>query len=519
MNPLHFGSSSRRLFGMYHPASAGRSPRAAVLCNAWGREYMLAYRSIRQLGNMLAASTGGITSGVNLGPSAINRAYGARTSVSVLVNAGAVLATTMFLLPVLAYMPRAVLSAVIMVVAIQHVDPSTVQLVRRLASRRVVRRASLLLDLVVIALVATLSIVLNIVLAVFVGLGIAIVLFTVRMSGSVIRRRYRADTVPSRRQRSERECAILAERRRCIHVLELEGAVFFGSVGRLADAVERTMDDGAQFVILDLGRVTDVDVTGARFLSQIHADLATRGGHLLLTSPNEHSHPGRVLGDLGLKMAETGNRPFPDSDRAIEWAEDEVIAATSAGDTVPDNLALEDFDVVRGLSATDLATLRPMLAARQYTTGDVVIAEGANESELILVTRGRASVYLREQDGRATRLASFSSGTVFGELALFDSAPRSATVLADDELACLVLTETAFHQLKASHPAIAITLVGNLAREMSGRLRRATLDHLRLAVLPRAPRTPADGRGPRRPRAYRLDTARRHAPAALAVRE
>ncbi len=55
MNPLHFGTSSRRLFGMYHPASTGRAPRAAVLCNAWGREYMLAYRSIRQLGNMLAA--------------------------------------------------------------------------------------------------------------------------------------------------------------------------------------------------------------------------------------------------------------------------------------------------------------------------------------------------------------------------------------------------------------------------------------------------------------------------------
>ena len=43
------------------------------------------------------------------------------------------------------------------------------------------------------------------------------------------------------------------------------------------------------------------------------------------------------------------------------------------------------------------------------TTGDVVIAEGARESELLLITRGSASVHLREQDGRATRLGSFSS--------------------------------------------------------------------------------------------------------------
>ena len=426
------------------------------------------------LGNMVAAGSGGITSGVNLGPSSINRAYGAQTRMSVLVNAGAVLATTMLLLPVLAYVPRAVLSAVIMVVAIQHVDPSTIQLVRRLASRHVANRAGLTLDLAVIALVATLSIVLNIVLAVFVGLGIAIVLFIVRMSGSVIRRTYRADTVPSRRQRSERQGAALAEQGRCIYVLELEGAIFFGTVGRLADAIERAVAAGARFVVLDLGRVTDVDITAGRFLSQMRADLATRGGHLLLTSVNEHSHRGRLLRDLGVTKPGTGDRPFPDSDRAIEWAEDQILAAASVGDAVRDACAVEDLEVFRGLSETELATLRPMLEARRYTTGDVLIAEGARESALFLITQGSASVHLREQDGRTTRLASYSSGAVLGELALLDRAPRSATVLADDELACFVLTEAAFRQLTASHPAVAMNLVSNLARGVSGRLRRAT---------------------------------------------
>src|SRR4029453_7791725 len=122
----------------------------------------------------------GITSGVNLGPTLTNRGHGARTSLSVLVNAGAVLATTTLFLPVLAYLPRAVLSAVIMVIAIQHVDPSTIHLVKRLASGRVANRATLALDLLVIVLVATLSIVLNIVHAVFVGIGIAVALFLFR---------------------------------------------------------------------------------------------------------------------------------------------------------------------------------------------------------------------------------------------------------------------------------------------------------------------------------------------------
>ena len=66
-----------------------------------------------------------------------------------------------------------------------------------------------------------------------------------------------------------------------------------------------------------------------------------------------------MLTDLGVKIAGTGDRPFPDSDRAIEWAEDQVVDAPSAGDAVPDTLAFEDFEVVRGLSATELARLRP----------------------------------------------------------------------------------------------------------------------------------------------------------------
>jgi len=97
------------------------------------------------------------------------------------------------------------------------------------------------------------------VLAVFVGIGIAIVVFILRMSRSLIRRTYRGDTVPSRRARNARQRAILAQHGRRIHVLELEGAIFFGTVERLADAIERAVADGARFLILDLGRVTDVD--------------------------------------------------------------------------------------------------------------------------------------------------------------------------------------------------------------------------------------------------------------------
>ena len=67
------------------------------------------------------------------------------------------------------------------------------------------------------------------------------------------------------------------------------------------------------------------------------------------------------------------------------------------------------------------------------------------------------------------------SDLVFGEVALLDRQPRSATVMADEDVVCYVLSEEAFHGLGREHPAIAITLLTNLERELSRRIRRANL--------------------------------------------
>ena len=75
------------------------------------------------LGNVLSACFGGITSGINIGASLTNRAFGAKTPLSVVVNAILLLLFGSVLFPVVSYMPRVVLSAAIMVIAIQHVDP------------------------------------------------------------------------------------------------------------------------------------------------------------------------------------------------------------------------------------------------------------------------------------------------------------------------------------------------------------------------------------------------------------
>jgi sulfate permease, SulP family len=100
----------------------------------------------------------------------------------------------------------------------------------------------------------------------------------------------------------------------------------------------------------------------------------------------------------------------------------------------------------------------------------------------VMITKGTASAYLQLPTGGRIRLATFGPGTIFGELALLDEGPRSATVMADDYLICYSLSKDDFAALAKEAPAIAIKLLASLGRELSGRLRVAnrTIQELEL---------------------------------------
>ncbi len=181
------------------------------------------------VGNVAAACAGGITGGINIGASVTNRTFGARTPLSVLINAAALLIAGAVLFCWLGQMPRVVLSAVIMVVAVQHFDLWSLRLVGGLRKGSLSSRYNVALDIAVVIVVAVLSIVVNIVLAVFIGVAIAIALFVLRMSRSVIRRTYRCSTIHSRTSRTEQERAFLERAGDAILVMELQGALFFGT--------------------------------------------------------------------------------------------------------------------------------------------------------------------------------------------------------------------------------------------------------------------------------------------------
>jgi MFS superfamily sulfate permease-like transporter len=235
------------------------------------------------LANTVAACLGALPCSIGLAASQSNHAAGGRGAISVVVHGVIALAAVLALGWLVAAIPRAVVAALMLSIAFVVLDRPTIATIRRLASGTVRNRARLATDVLVMLAVATIAIVGSVALAVVAGVGIAVLSFLVNMSHSVVRRVTRGDATRSRRSRGTEQMAVLALLGSRIAVIELEGVIFFGTADDLLARIEQCLREGAQHVIVDLGRVNDVDTTGAQMLIQIHERVRARGGLLLVS--------------------------------------------------------------------------------------------------------------------------------------------------------------------------------------------------------------------------------------------
>jgi CRP-like cAMP-binding protein len=178
------------------------------------------------------------------------------------------------------------------------------------------------------------------------------------------------------------------------------------------------------------------------------------------------------LDESGVLDAVTAARLFPDVDRAIEAAEDDLLNEELKTGESGSELALADLGLLAGLEPAEVAMLAAHLTRATFERGREVFREGDPGLELMMIASGAASAYLGSPGGNI-RLATFGPGTVFGEMALLDEGTRAATVVADGPLVCYSLSRSDFTALGARAPTVAIKLLANLSREMTTRLRTA----------------------------------------------
>lgn len=112
-------------------------------------------------------------------------------------------------------------------------------------------------------------------------------------------------------------------------------------------------------------------------------------------------------------------------------------------------------------SKKDLQTIGKASDEVSVSAGKVLVEEGAPGHEFFLILDGSASVY---RNGR--KVATLGTGQYFGELALLDRGPRTATVKADTDMTVLVLGQREFAGVLDEVPGIARKLLQSMASRL-----------------------------------------------------
>jgi CRP/FNR family transcriptional regulator len=141
--------------------------------------------------------------------------------------------------------------------------------------------------------------------------------------------------------------------------------------------------------------------------------------------------------------------------------------------------------VFSALGENELAKVAQVAVPRRFAAGEVIFREGDESDTCYVVRSGHARAIRAHADGRSITLANFGPGDIFGELAMFDSERRSATLETLDAMEAMAILGADMRRLLGLHPDIAVKLVialGRRLRETNDRLSRQSFQTVQSRV-------------------------------------
>jgi CRP/FNR family transcriptional regulator, cyclic AMP receptor protein len=128
--------------------------------------------------------------------------------------------------------------------------------------------------------------------------------------------------------------------------------------------------------------------------------------------------------------------------------------------------SLRSVPFFAGLDDDALGRVAAGMRSRRFRRGEVIFHVGDPGDALFVIVSGEVKISLPSEAGDEAILVRLRPGDVFGELALLDGAPRSATATALSAAETVVLPRDRFHELISNEPAVRDALLSALASEL-----------------------------------------------------
>ncbi|RVU44510.1 SulP family inorganic anion transporter [Rubrivivax rivuli] len=418
---------------------------------------------------------------------------------------------------VLAFLPLSALGGVLFGQGLAMVAPALLTTPWRLGRQALRRRSvvtagpaetapqALLWGHWVVALaVALAALLLGVGPALLIGAALAVLLFVRANLRDVVRGVWRGNERQSLKVRPAAHIQALRAQGARIALMELEGPLFFGTADALRTRLHGLSVD-TERVVLDLRRVHEVDVTGARILYECTQDWAAAGKRLILAEWDATDPRRQALQAVADARARSSLHFEEQADRALERAEDELLAQLGTVPSGAQALQLQATALARGLDAEEIACLQAATTEVRFRQGEWLFRRGEAGDAIYLSLAGDIGLHV---PGGTRRLASLAPGVSLGEIAVLGQGHRTVDAIAETEVVALRLPAAALVLWQAERPQLAAKLLHNIALQLADRLHLLTGDlalwmaRAGAVQRPASPSLPPEGSGADDPRAW-----------------
>lgn len=141
-----------------------------------------------------------------------------------------------------------------------------------------------------------------------------------------------------------------------------------------------------------------------------------------------------------------------------------------------DKHLLENIYLFKGLNNEQLDLIEELATMSTFNPGDDIFSQGDKAQALYIIKYGSIRIHQKADSGDNIEVAVLGTGSHFGEMAVLDGEPRSATATAIEKTDVVEIDFEKLKSVLSEHPLIALHFYNKLAHFLCGRLRITTND-------------------------------------------
>ena len=411
--------------------------------------------------NLLVGLAAGMVGTVSVSRTLFNYRTGARDRTSGMLAGAICLASFAFGSRVLSAIPVPILGALLIQIGAEMLGDWLIK----------IRRSMQPADYIQVVIIFLVIVGWNFVGGVVVGIITACITFAVNTSRiRLVKLGLDRSTYGSRVDRPSFQQEELIRHGNRIQIIWLHGFIFFGSAHRLLQHIQEVVHQqggACRSIILDFRQVLGIDSSAAMSLMRLR-QFAEREGFAIVFSqmPPRVERVLRVSGIL--RTGDGVSEVFANLDSALEWCEEQLLNELMS----PEDALRSTEEWLAGEIGSKelLARLLTRLEKVDYQAGAPLFTQGEQGDSLYLLYAGRVTVLYTTPESAQLRLRSLVGHTVVGEMGLYRTMPRGASVRADVPTAAYRLSRMAMQEMEQHDPELASAFHRFIVRMLAARV-------------------------------------------------